>query len=177
MSDTPVVPTHVYSYPDAFSLFLADDIKLDFPEDRLNLGMFLQLTKLPVVDSRIDADGNLQLKVHAGEGVKDWPAEMWLTPGSHCWYTSKEATAAMLERCVSDVSNSMKRNLLDMLDALDKNECLLDDAVKEDNLSYEMTTGEYLTRHVSALLPILGYSVSHALNLLIQYRRLRKEML
>ena len=167
------VPTSVYCVPDTFNVFLADDIKLDFPPDRLHLGPCYQLAKMPVIASSLK-DGNLRLKVHGGAGEPNFPADMHGMLGDCYWATAKEATVELLKRRIANVCRTLN-TVLEMPDMLDKHDGLLDGQYDEEAIDYDYTTGDVLMTLTTRLAPVLGYFVDDVAKLLIQYRRLRKE--
>ena len=173
MSDTPLVPNYVYCVPDTFNVFLADDIKLDFPPDHLHLGPCYQLAKMPVIASSIK-DGKLRLKVHGGAGDPNFPADMHGMLGDCYWATAKEATMALLKRRIADARRTLD-TVLELPDIIDKHEGLLDGQYDEETFKYDYTTGDMVALLTTRIAPMLGYFVSDVAKLLVQYRRLRKE--
>ena len=173
MPDTPLVPNFVYCVPDTFNVFLADDIKLDFPPDRLHLGFCYQLAKMPVIASSLK-DGKLRLKVHGGAGEPNFPADMHGMLGDCYWATAKEATVALLKRRIADVRRALD-SVLELPDIIDKHEGLLDGQYDEESIKYDYTTGDMIMILTTRIAPVLGSFVSDVAKLLIQYRRLRKE--
>ena len=174
MANTSIIPTHVYCIPDCFNLFLADDMKLDFPADKLKLGMFYQLGKLPVIANRTDDDGHLHVKVHGGDGEENYPADMWMVFNEHCWDNAKDATIALLKSRIAGARRTLD-TVLELPDMLDKHDGLLDGQFEEEDNRPEMTTGDMLAILTTRIAPVLGSFVSDVAKLLIQYRRLRKE--
>ena len=173
MSDTPIVPNYVYCVPDTFNVFLADDIKLDFPPDRLHLGFCYQLAKMPVIASSLK-DGKIRLKVHGGDGDPNFPAEMHGMLGECYWATAKEATMALLKRRIMDVHRTLD-SVLELPDIMDKHDGLLDGEFDEYAAQDDMSTGDMIMVLTTRIAPVLGSFVSDVAKLLIQYRRLRKE--
>ena len=173
MSVTPLVPNYVYCVPDTFNVFIADDIKLDFPPDRLHLGFCYQLAKMPVIASSLK-DGKLRLKVHGGAGEPNFPADIHGMLGDCYWATAKEATVALLKRRIADVRRVLD-SVLELPDMIDKHEGLLDGEFDEYSAQDDMTTGDMIMILTTRIAPVLGSFVSDVAKLLIQYRRLRKE--
>ena len=173
MADTPTVPNSVYCVPDTFNVFIADDVKLDFPPDRLHLGFCYQLAKMPVISSSLK-DGNIRLKVHGGDGDPNFPAEMHGMLGDCYWTTAKEATVALLKRRIADVRRALD-SVLELPDMIDKHEGLLDGEFDEHFTQDDTTTGDMIMILTTRIAPVLGSFVSDVAKLLIQYRRLRKE--
>lgn len=175
MLNTSVIPSHVYTVPDAFNIWLADNIKLDIPEDKLHLGMFYQLVQATVKDSRIDEEGNKRWLIHCNSDTEaEFPASIWSIPGEHCWDNVKDATIALLKHRIEDARRTLD-TVLELPDMLDKHDGLLDGQLEEDDSSRpEMTTGDMLAILTTRIAPVLGSFVSDATKILIQYRRLRK---
>ena len=167
------VPDYVYCVPDTFNVFIADDVKLDFPPDRLHLGPCYQLARMPVICSSLK-DGKIRLKVHGGDGDPNFPAEMHGILGECYWSTAKEATMALLKRRIADTRRTLD-SVLELPDMLDKHDGLLDGQYDEEAIDYDYTTGDIVMTLTTRLAPVLGYFVSDVAKLLIQYRRLRKE--
>lgn len=175
MSDnTPVVPSHVYTTPDTFQIWLADDIQLDFPPNKLHLDDRFQLVKVQVLDSRTDEDGKLKLHVHIDGAEPSFPANIWCIYGEHCWDNAKDATVALLKRRIADIRHMMD-SVLELPDMIDKHEGLLDGQYDEESIKYDYTTGDMIMILTTRIAPVLGSFVSDVAKLLIQYRRLRKE--
>ena len=173
MSVTPLIPDYVYCVPDTFNVFIADDVKLDFPPDRLHLGFCYQLAKMPVIASSLK-DGKIRLKVHGGDGDPNFPAEMHGMLGDCYWATAKEATMALLKRRIEDARRALD-SVLELPDMLDKHDGLLDGEFDEHSVQDDMTTGDMIMLLTTRIAPVLGSFVSDVAKLLIQYRRLRKE--
>lgn len=168
------VPTHVYTTPDTFQIWLADDIQLDFPPNRLHLDDRFQLVKAKVLDSRTDEDGHFKLHVHVDGGDPAFPANIWCIYGQHCWDNAKDATVALLKRRIADIKSTMD-SVLELPDMMDKHDGLLDGQFDEETIKYDHTTGDMIMLLTTRIAPVLGSFVSDAAKLLIQYRRIRKE--
>ncbi len=169
------IPTHVYTVPDAFNIWLADNIKLDIPDDKLHLGMLYQLVQATVKDSRIDEEGNKRWLIHCDSDAEaEFPASIWSIPGEHCWSNAKEATVALLKRRIAEASRALD-SVLKMPGMIDKHDGLLDGQDDEGAFKYDRTTGDTVMLLTTRIAPVLGSFVSDVTKLLIQYRRLRKE--
>lgn len=169
------IPTHVYTVPDTFNIWLADNIKLDIPDDKLHLGMFYQLVQATVKDSRIDEEGNKRWLIHCNSDAEaEFPASIWIIPGERCWSNVKEATIALLKRRIADISRTLD-SVLELPDMIDKHDGLLDGQYDEEFFKYDRTTGDTVMLLTTRIAPVLGSFVSDVARLLIQYRRFRKE--
>lgn len=168
------IPEKVYCTPGCFDIYLADDLKLDFTKDKLHLGTYYQLAKMPVIGSRIDEEGLFRLKLHGGEGEPNWPCDMWCVLNEHCWLTAKEATMALLKQRIDEATRTLN-SVLELPDVLDKHDGLLDGPLKEDENIGDYSTGDWIMIWTTRIAPILGHFVNDVTKILIQYRRLRKE--